>query len=270
MKRKFCVLILSGFCVAMNLMAGCTREMKTESDGIFEYFYMVNQGYDKSPAQDYYVIVSSFAELDKITYIPAYYNNKQVRAVYCEFFHGWYYPTKYGLDFFGAETIYFPFCCELEYKSRNFPLISFFANNSLPYSEIYDWGANLPNGGIIYLTSGLYNKYNEFTMNNLKDSAYNSIDDAHSIYEYSSEKICHLIRANTAYLFNYEGAPNEGYFFINDFEYGDKIEDTPYERYEKDIHSMAGIRKRNVITNGILTKTACRKKHMTKTVNRTL
>jgi uncharacterized repeat protein (TIGR02543 family) len=203
--------------------------MKTESDGIFEYFYMVNQGYDKNPAQDYYVIVSSFSELDKITYIPAYYNNKPVRAVYCEFFHGWYYPTEYGLDFFGAETIYFPFCCELEYKSRNFPLISFFANNSLPYSKIYDWGANLPNGGMIYLTSGLYNKYNEFTMNNLRDSAYNSIDDAHSIYEYSSEKICYLIRANTAYLFNYEGAPNEGYFFINDFEYGDKIEDTPYK-----------------------------------------
>ena len=35
--------------------------------------------------------------------------------------------------------------------------------------------------------------------------------------------------ANTSYMFNYEGEPNEGYFFINDFERGGAIEDTPYE-----------------------------------------
>ena len=35
--------------------------------------------------------------------------------------------------------------------------------------------------------------------------------------------------ANTAYFFNYEEAPNEGYFFINNFEYGSLIEDTPYK-----------------------------------------
>ena len=35
--------------------------------------------------------------------------------------------------------------------------------------------------------------------------------------------------ANTAYFFNYEEAPNEGYFFINNFEYGGLIEDTPYK-----------------------------------------
>lgn len=35
--------------------------------------------------------------------------------------------------------------------------------------------------------------------------------------------------ANTAYMFNYENCPNDGYFFINDFEYGATIENTPYE-----------------------------------------
>lgn len=35
--------------------------------------------------------------------------------------------------------------------------------------------------------------------------------------------------ANTSYQFNYEGAPNEGYFYINDFARGGKIEGTPYE-----------------------------------------
>ena len=30
-------------------------------------------------------------------------------------------------------------------------------------------------------------------------------------------------------MFNYENCPNDGYFFINDFEYGATIENTPYE-----------------------------------------
>ena len=35
--------------------------------------------------------------------------------------------------------------------------------------------------------------------------------------------------ANTAFMFNYEEAPNEGYFFINDFERGELIENYCYE-----------------------------------------
>ncbi len=38
-------------------------------------------------------------------------------------------------------------------------------------------------------------------------------------------KIC---KANTSYMFNYVDAPNDGYFFIQDYEYGEKIEETPY------------------------------------------
>ncbi len=39
-------------------------------------------------------------------------------------------------------------------------------------------------------------------------------------------KIC---KANTAYMFNYEACPNDGYFFIDDFEYGEKAEIAPYK-----------------------------------------
>ncbi len=44
-------------------------------------------------------------------------------------------------------------------------------------------------------------------------------------YIHERFKIC---KANTAYMFNYTDAPNDGYFFIQDFEYGKTIEDTPY------------------------------------------
>ena len=39
-------------------------------------------------------------------------------------------------------------------------------------------------------------------------------------------KIC---KANTSYMFNYENSPNEDYFFIKDYKYGEKIETVPYE-----------------------------------------
>lgn len=38
-----------------------------------------------------------------------------------------------------------------------------------------------------------------------------------------------IYKANTAFMFNYEGAPNMGYFFINDFERGGLIENYVYE-----------------------------------------
>jgi len=38
-------------------------------------------------------------------------------------------------------------------------------------------------------------------------------------------KIC---KANTSYMFNYENSPNDDYFFIRDYEYGEKIENVPY------------------------------------------
>ncbi|MBR2967507.1 MAG: InlB B-repeat-containing protein [Clostridia bacterium] len=44
--------------------------------------------------------------------------------------------------------------------------------------------------------------------------------------DYFRFKIC---KANTAYMFNYENSPNDGYFFVYDYEYGETIENTPYE-----------------------------------------
>lgn len=49
---------------------------------------------------------------------------------------------------------------------------------------------------------------------------YEVKDGIHTTYFYP---------ANTAFMFNYEGAPNEGYFFINDFERGGLIENYCYE-----------------------------------------
>ena len=41
--------------------------------------------------------------------------------------------------------------------------------------------------------------------------------------------ITSITKANTSYMFNYEKSPNNDYFFINDFERGGLIENTPYD-----------------------------------------
>ena len=52
-----------------------------------------------------------------------------------------------------------------------------------------------------------------------------------TVYEYILKNIKdygNINKANTLYMFNYEDAPNEGCFFINNFEIGGLIENTPY------------------------------------------
>ncbi len=37
-----------------------------------------------------------------------------------------------------------------------------------------------------------------------------------------------IIQANTSFMFNYENSPNDDYFFLDNYEYGKKINNTPY------------------------------------------
>ena len=50
-------------------------------------------------------------------------------------------------------------------------------------------------------------------------------ENTHYLYDLYI-KVC---KANTSYMFNYENSPNDDYFFIRDYEYGEKIESVPYE-----------------------------------------
>ena len=88
------------------------------------------------------------------------------------------------------------------------------------YNYDYDYfGGSLGN----YVTKKMYQSKKE-----LYGQDYNLIEICN--YKFYMEQDKSFIQiANTSYMFNYEGEPNEGYFFINDFERGRLIEDTPYE-----------------------------------------
>ena len=68
--------------------------------------------------------------------------------------------------------------------------------------------------------------------------------------------------ANTSYQFNYEGAPNEGYFYINDFARGGKIEGTPYEPQREGYTFGGWYKEPECVTSGILRRTNYPKRRM--------
>ena len=63
----------------------------------------------------------------------------------------------------------------------------------------------------------------------IKESIINIEEFKYTSYYFIWGSSAKKIAANTAYMFNYEDSPNEDYFFINNFERGGKIENTPYE-----------------------------------------
>ncbi|MBR2969233.1 MAG: InlB B-repeat-containing protein, partial [Clostridia bacterium] len=64
--------------------------------------------------------------------------------------------------------------------------------------------------------------------NDFKD-AMNATYRLEKVYKDSDVKGPVTQIANTCFMYNYCDAPNDGYFFINDFERGGLIENTPYE-----------------------------------------
>lgn len=237
-------MILAG--VSIFGISGC--EIKTShdyfiSDGDFVYIDMSNFGPANEPKEeDCYAIVGTNPQgLKEDIYVPAYYKDKVVRYTWIE--ENWTFAqNRFGMNVTGANSVYFPYTHKAftrnvgeylvvyEYIGLERPKYCYFIGSEeedissiklAPYVNYsYDYfGGSTGN----YVTKKAYE---------LKKKAYG---EDHSIIETGSYKFYiegydpFIQIANTSYMFNYEGEPNEGYFFINDFERGGLIEDTPYE-----------------------------------------
>ena len=222
--------ILLMLCMSVNLV-GCKNEMKTSTDGTFKFFRLGDYRFNDSK-DNRYVIVGTVDELPKTIYIPAYYKGQEIISIYYRIPSYIGGGTDYGLDLKGVDKAYLPYACSL----------SGFAN----YTENFNPGRakelylsyNYSSGGcweedLVYYCSNYNEKYTVF----LTPSSYKlfiermngsySIKEIDGVYWYDDNAA--IKRANTAYIFNYENCANDGYFFINNFEYGATIENTPYE-----------------------------------------
>lgn len=231
------IISLVGICC---MFAGCKTEAekveeKSFVDGYFKYYY-------KKQTDSYAIVGDGNVPYPETLAIPAYYKGKEVSDVYYLVHTGLIAGNKYvGPSLLGVETVWFP------YTSNEF-FWFFYLHDSLSTTAYIDFQLGSPQKYFIVKTAhssslsipegGNYPKELYFT-----SIFYNRIwGDSIGKYNYVREWEDGTGRyqiANTSYLFNYEGAPNDGYFFINDFERGGLIEDTPYEP-QRDGYTFGG------------------------------
>ncbi len=210
------------------MSVGCKTEKEVVeensfTDGYFKYYYIKETG-------DYAIVGDGDVPYPETLVVPAYYKDKEISNIAYNVYVGVIIGTEYlGPSLRGVETVYFPYT-----SSEFFPFYDRYCSVPLADEELGkpqkyfavcnrddDYYYGVPDGGnypkILYCTSILYNKH-----------YYEKNDKYAYVHEWRNGNGRYQI-ANTAYMFNYEEAPNEGYFFINDFERGGLIENTPYE-----------------------------------------
>lgn len=255
--KKIISCIFASICLTIMgvSLIGCKNEMKTSTDGIFKFFYLGDNQFYRGDKKDTYAIVDTCRELPEILYIPAYHKRKEVSKIY-------YANTErlglhgYGLSMEGVKTAYIPYSCDFNegpyldesYARANTTFITCsisLSNVDIITQIMHNYLNYLNENDIVYFTNDVYENIRtqaEFTPN----SAFNIVETSDCIYVEYSRKI--LKPANTAFMFNYENCPNGGYFFINDFEYGTTIENTPYEPI-RDGYTFGGWYKESTCIN---------------------
>lgn len=180
------------------------------SDGDFKYHYMEDK--------DSYAVIGT-TEQGKgkdVLYCHAYYGEKLVTQMgFAREDMGVANFYWIGVNDITATKLYFPYSVEEGYytnilipKEKNGQIYFSNCNKNFLESAVLMAGGH---GIKYYVTPSAY----DYIVNHIKINGLETNGDVN--------------RANTSYLFNYDNAPNEGYFFINNFDNGVLIQPTPYE-----------------------------------------
>ena len=281
MKKKIGILVLSGlFLMISVLFTGCLSGkndgLSYESDGQFRY-----HGGEKS-----YTIIGAEENLPEMVYVPSHYKGKEIVKYYSSYtvpsIHTIVPDNRhYFLYLDNVKRAYFPYNCDRDYFDGSEAIGSkslteqFFVSDklSVPYfisniRKLHYASSEEQIERIIYINQSKYKKciseiekFIEDKGNGYNDRYYSYKIDKHKIRigEYGSGNfsdengknyifIFFIQIANTSYLFNYDKAPNDGYFFINEFTYGGRIENTPYEPIREG-YTFGGWYKESACTN---------------------
>ncbi len=232
-KTRMIAVILSviSIVVVSCMFSGCQTEAErveanSFTDGYFKYYYI-------KQTDSYAIVGDGDVPYPETLAIPAYYNGKVITHVAYNVATGAVWGTKYlGPSLLGVEKVWFPYTLKYNsyfsfiYNYYNMP--SNYANIEVSSPQKYFVVCNAHSSVIIIPEGGNYPKELYFSPIFYNRKFYAATDKYNYVSVWADGTGRYQI-ANTSYMFNYEGAPNDGYFFINDFERGGLIEDTPYE-----------------------------------------
>ena len=255
MKKKTGSILLScTMALVCALFSGCgffsDREgLEYESDGLFHYY-----GGEKS-----YIIIGEEENLPEMVYVPSHYQGKEIVSYNTRYTPpstiGGGHERYYHLYLDDVKRVYFPYNCDADYFDWSQPIGSKSLTQQFYTSDGFGLWSFISRADDLYFLSNAEIVSGDFFV---REKLYNKcleeisefMEDGHNakFFTFKEGKYRCMIRqeyrrnneyigcfefqlqvTNTSYLFNYEGAPNDGYFFINDFGYGGKIENTPYE-----------------------------------------
>ncbi len=237
--------------ISLFSVCGCRNaghvKMWAKKDGYFSYYKL---------GKTYAIVDNGDVPYPEILVIPAYYKGKEVSYVYYE--TDGYFRNAVGPEFKDVDCVYYPYTDDLSalgvyyYHIGSYESIVpsewlcpprvFLANCKTTTGAYWTLDGRTEENVVdalgydshiyIYCTSLFYDvlkENNESFKEEYKNREINGYVLRHDRIYREREETRETIIANTSYMFNYDGAPNEGYFFINDFERGGLIENTPYE-----------------------------------------
>lgn len=227
-------MILAG--VSILGISGCLSTFDFKNEFIWEGDF----AYHEMSEGNYSVLdLTEQGKQKSVLYIPAYFRDGIVTYTR-EVHFGEVDDVGYSLNVEHKAKVYFPYSHTTGSHNDRFFCWGngdkeYYSNNAEDYLDdlmwrVGPWG-NSNEMRMYYITGSLFDilcsKLVDYQQKHLYTKS--GIINAYTVSVKEGEFESQIKAANTSYMFNYEGEPNEGYFFINDFERGGLIEDTPYE-----------------------------------------
>lgn len=205
MKKRWIVIALSMIVCSMFLLSGCKEKIYTSGD----FIYRLNGG------QLFLEGLSEQGKEKETIVIP-----KEIDGYTVD-----HYTYLYGLGYRG------------NFESENLKQIYIIPNVSM-YILNFDEAPNLEkvvilgtNSASINLTSSCFKAINNHNVKMFVSTIVNysetgiHVDTTGSIFKYASRGYLKLSNCN--YFYNYDGAENDGYYWSDNYDYGEKITYVP-------------------------------------------
>ncbi len=212
-----------------------------EWDGRFWY---ADQGYGYEIVGTEYELGEFSTDLE-ILYIPSVYKGKPI-IDYTVRIAAWNVEIKdYGIDVSSVRILYYPYnrasglWGRAQYEKVFMPDVNssdyyHFSSNS---NKNFSYTQYIPSVEYENCYVKMQNREHRWIVVNKWDFVLERINAyAFEFFvKMETEPKYHVVvqKANTAYMFNYEGAPNENYYAIDEFERGGLITKYPYDPYRE-------------------------------------